>query len=71
MSAPAGRTFCWHADRDLSGGWVGGWVCARRENELRQKGKRERGALTKVPSLSLISAGGAETIRGDREETMG
>lgn len=22
VSTPAGRTFCWHADRDLSGGWV-------------------------------------------------
>lgn len=42
MSTPAGRTFCWHADRDLSSGWVG--VCARQKNELRQKGKRERGA---------------------------
>lgn len=54
---------------------MGGCVCVCQAREYAEaEGKeqeRERGALTKVPSLSLISAGGAETIRGTGEKRRG
>lgn len=46
-------------------------MCLCQAREWAEAEGKERGVLTKVPSLSLISAGGAETIRGTGEKRQG
>lgn len=79
-STPAGKTFTWHADRDLSSGWV---VCLTKVSEWAEKGSwwgseddrrwKQGGGpegLTKLLLLSLIS-GRVETIKRRRQKWEG